>query len=87
MKERFCIFKAALHQGFRVHDKWTPVLFLTFSLKCIREYFVGVHFSLRKKDITIMAQIIAIISMLLLATKHLYELVAINTAGGSAHLK
>lgn len=29
-----------------------------------------------------MAQIIAIISMLLLETKHLYEFVAINTAGG-----
>lgn len=34
-----------------------------------------------------MAQIIAVISMFLLATKHLYEFVAISTAGGSVSLK
>lgn len=34
-----------------------------------------------------MAQIIAIISVLLQATKHLYEFVTINTAGGTECLK
>lgn len=34
-----------------------------------------------------MAQIIAIISMLMVATKHLYEFVAVNTVGGSVCLK
>lgn len=87
MKEQFCIFKYFLHQRCRVHDKGTPALFLPFSLKSIRDYFGRVCFSLRKEDITIMAQIIAIISMLMLATKHLYEFVAINTVGGGVCLK
>lgn len=56
MKEQFCIFKASLFQRFKAHDKWAPVLSLVFSLKYIREYF-GVYFSLRKDDITVMAQV------------------------------
>jgi len=87
MKEQFYVFTAFLHQRLRVHDKWTPELCLTFSLKCIREYFGEVHFSLRKENTTIMAPIIPIIFMLLLATKHLYEFVSVNTAGGRVRLK
>lgn len=75
-----------LHQILKIHDKWTSALFLTCSRKC-SECFSGVHFSLRKENIAIMAKIIAVISMFLLATKHLYEFVAISTAGGSVSLK